>query len=66
MAKEVFTDADNFGVVFPVDLDVKAKATALGAVFLIVSTAHDNNNTSLSIRTNVVMKNAERTLCEKE
>lgn len=35
MAKEVFTDADNFGVVFPVDLDVKAKATALGAVFLI-------------------------------
>ena len=37
LAKEVFTDADNFGVTFPMDLDVKAKATTLGAVFLIVS-----------------------------
>lgn len=38
MAKEVFTDADSFGVTFPLDLDVKMKATLLGAVFLIVST----------------------------
>lgn len=38
LAKEVFTDADNFGISFPVDLDVKMKATLLGAVFLIVST----------------------------
>ncbi|EDV26178.1 uncharacterized protein TRIADDRAFT_24229 [Trichoplax adhaerens] len=35
LAKEVFTDADNFGISFPMDLDVKAKATLLGAVFLI-------------------------------
>ncbi|KAH9509016.1 Phospholipid scramblase 1 [Bulinus truncatus] len=35
LAKEVFTDADNFGVTFPLDLDVKTKATVLGAVFLI-------------------------------
>ena len=34
-AKEAFTDSDNFGVNFPVDLDVKIKATLLGAVFLI-------------------------------
>jgi len=34
-AKEVFTDADNFGISFPLDLDVKVKATLLGAVFLI-------------------------------
>jgi len=34
-AKEYFTDADNFGVSFPIDLDVRVKATLLGAVFLI-------------------------------
>lgn len=37
LAKEAFTDADNFGITFPIDLDVKMKATLLGAVFLIVS-----------------------------
>lgn len=37
LAKEIFTDADNFGVSFPMDLDIKTKATVLGAVFLIVS-----------------------------
>ncbi|XP_076825177.1 phospholipid scramblase 1-like isoform X2 [Clavelina lepadiformis] len=35
LAKEIFTDADNFGVQFPMDLDVKVKATLLGCVFLI-------------------------------
>lgn len=34
-AREYFTDADNFGVTFPMDLDVKLKATLIGAVFLI-------------------------------
>ncbi|XP_071798201.1 phospholipid scramblase 1-like [Asterias amurensis] len=34
-AKEVFTDADNFGISFPMDLDVKIKAVMLGACFLI-------------------------------
>ncbi|XP_040205037.1 phospholipid scramblase 2-like [Rana temporaria] len=33
--KEAFTDADNFGVQFPMDLDVKMKAVVLGACFLI-------------------------------
>ncbi|XP_038076557.1 phospholipid scramblase 2-like isoform X1 [Patiria miniata] len=33
--KEIYTNADNFGVSFPTDLDVKVKATLLGAVFLI-------------------------------
>ncbi len=33
--KESLTDADNFGVTFPQDLDVRTKATLLGAVFLI-------------------------------
>ena len=37
IVKEMFTDADNFGVTFPMDLDAKVKATMLGAVFLIVS-----------------------------
>lgn len=35
LVKEYFTDADNFGVQFPMDLDVKAKACLLAAVFLI-------------------------------
>ena len=35
LVKEAFTDADNFSLTFPIDLDVKIKATLLGAVFLI-------------------------------
>ena len=35
LVKEAFTDADNFSLTFPIDLDVKVKATLLGAVFLI-------------------------------
>lgn len=31
----MFTNADTFGVTFPVDLDVKLKAALIGAVFLI-------------------------------
>jgi len=34
---EAFTDADNFGLQFPMDLDVKIKAVLLAACFLIVS-----------------------------
>ncbi|XP_030312406.1 phospholipid scramblase 1 [Calypte anna] len=35
LVKEVFTGADNFGIAFPMDLDVKMKAVLLGACFLI-------------------------------
>ncbi|XP_041093371.1 phospholipid scramblase 2-like [Polyodon spathula] len=35
LLKEVFTDTDNFGIQFPLDLDVKVKAVLLGACFLI-------------------------------
>lgn len=35
LAKEYFTDADNFGIQFPMDLDVKMKAILIGACFLI-------------------------------
>ncbi|XP_063076493.1 phospholipid scramblase 1-like isoform X2 [Engraulis encrasicolus] len=35
LMQEAFTDADNFGIKFPMDLDVKAKAILLGALFLI-------------------------------
>ncbi|XP_036452634.1 phospholipid scramblase 2-like [Colossoma macropomum] len=35
MEAEMLTDADNFGVRFPMDLDVKVKAVILGACFLI-------------------------------
>ena len=31
----MFTDAQNFGLTFPIDLDVKMKAVLLGATFLI-------------------------------
>ncbi|XP_053167604.1 phospholipid scramblase 1-like isoform X2 [Hemicordylus capensis] len=33
--REAFTDADNFGIQFPMDLDVKMKAVMIGACFLI-------------------------------
>ncbi|XP_008067307.1 phospholipid scramblase 1-like [Carlito syrichta] len=33
--REVFTDADYFGIQFPLDLDVKMKAVMIGACFLI-------------------------------
>lgn len=33
--QEGFTDADNFGISFPMDLDVKIKAVMVGACFLI-------------------------------
>ncbi|CAB1345135.1 unnamed protein product [Coregonus sp. 'balchen'] len=35
LIKEVFTDTDNFGIQFPLDLDVKMKAVLMGACFLI-------------------------------
>ncbi|XP_060791552.1 phospholipid scramblase 2-like [Neoarius graeffei] len=35
LLKEAFTDADNFGIQFPFDLDVKMKAVLMGACFLI-------------------------------
>jgi uncharacterized protein YxjI len=35
LLKEGFTDADNFGVMFPAEWEVKLKALFLGAVFLI-------------------------------
>lgn len=48
IGREAFTDADNFGVKFPLDLDVKVKATLLAAVFLIdfmyFEQPPDNNN----------------------
>ena len=40
LLQESFTDADNFGVSFPIDLDVKCKLSLLAAVFLIVSIPH--------------------------
>jgi len=35
LAEEYFTDSDNFGVSFPLELDVNVKATLLGAVILL-------------------------------
>jgi len=47
--KEAFTDADNFSVSFPIDLDVRLKAVLLGAVFMVdfmyfEQPANNNNN----------------------
>lgn len=36
---ETFTDADSFGVTFPLDMEVRTKALVIGALFLIVSQA---------------------------
>ncbi|CAG5104295.1 Oidioi.mRNA.OKI2018_I69.chr1.g1183.t1.cds [Oikopleura dioica] len=37
MAQEMFTDSDNFGINFPIDLDVNIKLTLMASVFLIVN-----------------------------
>lgn len=48
VARELFADADTFGVTFPMDLDVRMKATLFGAVFMIdilyFETQNQNNN----------------------
>uniref|UniRef100_A0A669CQI0 Phospholipid scramblase n=1 Tax=Oreochromis niloticus TaxID=8128 RepID=A0A669CQI0_ORENI len=35
LLKEAFSDTDNFGIQFPLDLDVKMKAVLMGACFLV-------------------------------
>lgn len=47
LLREAFTDADNFGIQFPMDLDVKMKAVMIGACFLIVSELLINHKTFL-------------------
>lgn len=37
---ETLTDADDFALSFPMDLDVKIKAVLLASVFLIVRVNH--------------------------
>jgi uncharacterized protein YxjI len=37
LAKELFTDADYFGITFPLEIEVNTKALLIGACFLIVS-----------------------------
>jgi uncharacterized protein YxjI len=46
LLKEGFTDADNFGVIFPKDWDVRLKALFLGAVFLIDFVHFENKGNS--------------------
>jgi len=43
LAREYFTDADHFGISFPIDLDVKVKASLLGALMLIDFMFFENN-----------------------
>nr|CDS31169.1 phospholipid scramblase 2 [Hymenolepis microstoma] len=42
--REMFTDADDFSVTFPPDLDSKVKALVIGAVFLLDFTYFENNH----------------------
>uniref|UniRef100_G3NHM7 Phospholipid scramblase n=1 Tax=Gasterosteus aculeatus aculeatus TaxID=481459 RepID=G3NHM7_GASAC len=44
LLREAFTDADNFGIQFPMDLDVKMKAVMIGACFLIDFMFFETNN----------------------
>ena len=44
LGKEMFTDADNFGVQWPADLEPTVKAVLLGAVFLIDFVHFEDNN----------------------
>ncbi|RWS31685.1 phospholipid scramblase 2-like isoform X2 [Leptotrombidium deliense] len=44
IAREMFTDADNFSVSFPMDLDVNFKCILMAAVFLIDFRCFESNN----------------------
>ncbi|XP_061708739.1 phospholipid scramblase 1 isoform X3 [Cydia pomonella] len=62
LAREAFTDADYFGISFPMDLDVRIKAVLLGACFLIGSTFRKRSKKSRSasyMRTSCSSKNPE-------
>lgn len=37
LCAEAFTDTDNFGLSFPLNMEVRQKALLLGALFLVVS-----------------------------
>jgi uncharacterized protein YxjI len=43
LLKEAFTDADNFGILFPDGIDIAKKAILLGAVFLIDQVHFENS-----------------------
>lgn len=55
LAREFFTDADNFGISFPLDLAVRMKAVMIGACFLIVRIHIIGNFTikELVVKTNI-------------
>ena len=42
--KEMFSDADNFGISFPAGIDTRRKSLLLGAVFLIDAVHFENSN----------------------
>lgn len=44
LAREFFTDADNFTITFPVEFDVKTKAVLIGACLLVVSFSETDLN----------------------
>ncbi|XP_036377524.1 phospholipid scramblase 1 isoform X1 [Megalops cyprinoides] len=44
LLREAFTDTDNFGIQFPMDLDVRMKAVMIGACFLIDFMFFESNN----------------------
>ena len=44
LLKEAYTDADNFGIIYPPGTDIKSKALLLGAVFLIDFVHFEQNN----------------------
>ncbi|XP_039278116.1 phospholipid scramblase 2 isoform X2 [Nilaparvata lugens] len=44
LLREMFTDADCFGITFPMDLDVNLKAVMMGALFLIDYMFFERNN----------------------
>lgn len=50
LAKESFTDADNFGILFPANINPDQKAILLGAVFLIDFVHFENSGKRSSIR----------------
>lgn len=62
LVKEMFTDADNFGVVFPMDLDTKIKAVTMAATFLIVSLSDSIHRFVLAC-SNILLVHSQNSYC---
>ena len=60
LLQETISDADNFSVTFPLDLDVKVKASLLAACLLIDFMFYEDNQVTAKEKREKMKKNAKK------